>query len=71
MNGVQGQRSDGRPRCESCRRPIMGVVFRMYWRDEVFFDVCEQCSPVPGEDILRVESIDWRKQKERDMEQSD
>lgn len=72
MNGVQGSRSDYRPRCESCRRPIMnGVAFRMYWRDGVFFDVCEQCAPVPGEDILQVESIDLRMQKERDMEQSD
>ena len=37
---------------------------------EVFFDVCEECAPVPGGDILKVESIDLRKEKDREWEQS-
>lgn len=61
--------NDWRPRCESCRTPMFDVVFRIHWRDEVFFDVCEACVPVPDEDKYTVLAI--RYDKEREMEQGD
>ena len=70
MNGLQGDRHDRRPRCESCRRPLVGAAFRIYWRDEVFFDVCEACAPLPDEKY-HVHVVDYSKERERMDEQSD
>jgi hypothetical protein len=66
----QGSASDWRPRCESCRQPILGIAFRIRWTDEVFFDVCEACSPLP-EDRFTVQAWSVIAEKEKEMEQSD
>ena len=48
---------------------MLNVIFRIYWSDEVMFDVCEACAPVPGEVEWNVIAI--RYDKEKDMEQGD
>lgn len=47
---------------------MFSVVYRVHWRDEVFFDVCEACCPLPDDRYLVV-TIEYNKEKE--MEQSD
>jgi hypothetical protein len=36
-----------RPRCESCRREHLKIVFRVSFDDGFMIDVCETCVPDP------------------------
>lgn len=54
MDAVHGSADDWRPRCDNCRRPIVAVTLRIIFSDTLFFDVCEECCPIPGTDEFHV-----------------
>lgn len=57
-------------KCESCHQTFDRLMFRITFSNGAWFNVCERCTPVPGETEYQVDVFDLIALRERDEEQS-
>lgn len=57
-------------KCESCHRMIDRLMFKITFDNGTWFNVCEECAPVPDDNKYRLEVVDLVRLQERYEETS-
>ena len=52
-------------KCESCHRQIDRLMFKITFENGTWFNVCEECAPVPDKTKYQLEVVDLVRERER------